>query len=498
MRRKALFYTVALCLLPGISAAAQVNEDEVLREVIKNNRDIGQAVADVRIAKATVEQTYAMFDLKLDGTISYTEMLNDVSASASSPEEAKVFSYGLSLSEKLMTAGILSLDFSKSQTDNTYAAQTGTGYPSGINPMHQPSISLMYTQPLMKGFLGRPDLAAIKIGELSIVLAEKKLIHRVLQQVDSLQNVFINIALSQEVLKIQQSSLASNERYYQQARRMKKIGLREEKDLLQTKAAMLSAKAQIVPAQNNILSAQDTFFSLAGQDAPEKVSWLVFDVHAQTEELKALDTQSLLLEEAEQMLITQQPAVHMAKVSVEMAEISRKISENSSWPELNVFGKYGMTGTEEDAGASFSELLRNDYNDVLVGMNFTLYLPNRDNSGELENRISELSKAKDSYEALRLSTRMQIRVAHRSLLAAREDLQLKQEIRQAYAGNLTIHNRYFNQGRISARELLLAESDLHRAKLGEVQSFYELARAINDWKRIKGDYHSLGQEFIKE
>lgn len=476
-----------------ILVLAQEHGMSVIEKSLGKNNDILKAVSDVEIAEATVEKTYSMFDLKLDGGVMYSKIIADGGASPLLPsaDETSVWGYNLSLSRKMETAGILSLDFESSATDLIVP-----GY--NIDPIHAPELALVYQQPLMKGFLGRPDLVGIEIGDLSIALAKENLVYTIEGQVDQLSSALINIAMSRALLETQQRSLDSNERYYTQAVRMKKIGLREEKDLMQTKAAMLNAKSQITPAKNNIQAALDAFESMAGIPVDESDVKAFMDSKLQMVAYEKLNIKSVLTKEDEDALVNQQPAVKIAALSIEMAKLSKTISENSAWPELSAFAKYGITGSEDSEGASYTEMVSNDYPSYSFGLNFTLYLPNRSSSGDVKSKISELKKSEESYNALLKMTRMQIRSAHRALLAAKEDLQLKREIRTAYKRSMDIHTRHFSQGRISARELLLAESDLYRATLSEVQAFYQFEREINNWKKISGHYHHYSQVFIKE
>ncbi len=488
-------------LLLNVGLAAAAGLPEVIQQALNNNTHIKKAVADFKIAKAIVEKTYAMFDLKLDGGMNYSESLSEAT-SALAPEGTQVLAYNLSLSEMLPTAGFLSLDFSSARTGLTYADTGGAGSPgldlrmftSSVNPTYQPELSLSYTQPLLKDFLGRPDQVALKIGAISIDLSKTSVLNTVQDQVDKLVAAYYFIAMTTKILVVQRVALTESEQYYAQTLRMQRIGLRENKDVLQTKAAMLSARAEITPAENNVKTAKDNFLSLAGFTAAQ---WEGLQLTT-AEEPKDIEVAAELTPERETRLVDQQPAVKISKLSLEMARLSKTIADNAAWPSLNLFGKYGIVGSDGTAGGGFSEMFSNEYNNFALGVNFTMYLPNRSSTGEITTKNNELEKAQESYVELRKIIRLQIRMAQRTLVAAKQDYQLKVEARELYEKTLTIQNRHFSQGRITTRELLMAQSDFHRAQFSEISSYFEFIKALNTWRKLTGKYNNYSQAFIKE
>jgi outer membrane protein len=458
-------------------------------EALKNNTGIKNAQADLEIAKAQVEQTYGMFDVRLNGGVTYSESLSDSSANPLFPsaDETTVLGYNLSLSRKMETAGILSLDFESASTNLVVPNYT-------IDPIHSPGLSLSYQQPLMKGFLGRPDRVALKIAAISIDLAEVAVLDSVIGQVEQLIDAYYFIDIAKKILVVQKISLSESEAYYAQTLRMKRIGLRENKDVLQTKASKLSAQSEIAPAENNVQTAIDGFLNLA-KITPEQ--WERMQLTEPAKPLESTDVPAIT-EEQVLALVDQQPTIKMSVLRLDMMRMNKSIVDNDAWPELNIFGKYGMTGSEDSLGSGFSEMFSNEFINYAVGLNFTVYLPNRSSSGEISKKTNELEKAQESYEDLRQVFRLQIRRAHRSLVAAKEDYQFKVEARELYEKTLSIQNRHFSQGRISTRELLMAQGDFHRAQFSEISSYFEFIKALNVWRKLNGEYNTYSQAFIKE
>ncbi len=494
---------LSLCFCPVLSQADAITFEAALNHALKSNSSIKQAVSDLNKSQALVEKTYGMFDLQLDGNLTYSES-RTAAVSVLSPEETEVLSYKLSLSEKIFTGGRLSLDYNSSRTNLLYpeiGADPGlpgmdlSMFTAGVNPAYQPAWSLGFSQPLLKDLLGRPDQVAIQIGEHTIRLSREQLKNTVLEQVAGLKNAYFSVTLAETVLDIQKENLKDSEAFYRQTLKLKQIGMREEKDVLQTKASLLNARAEITPAKNQVKAAQENFFQLAGFPAAQ---WETLSLIIE-KNIPEIEFPRELSPELETSLIKVQPAVISSQLGLEIAKLSKRIADNAAWPALNLFGNYGLSGLDESFSTSHETLFSNKYPAFAVGLNFTMFLPGRSSSGDITIKSEDLAKSGEQLAFLEKTTRIRIRRAHRSLLSAQHNYELKQSARKLLEQYLKIQNQYFSQGRISTRELLMAQGDHHGAQFKENQAFFEYAKAVTAWKKITSQYDqyysSLAEEF---
>lgn len=493
---------LSLGFCPVFSQADSITFKAALSHALTNNSSIKQAVSDLNKSQALVEKTYGMFDLQLDGNLTYSES-RTAPASALAPEETEVLSYKFSLSEKIFTGGRLTLDYNSSRTNLLYpeiGADPGlpgmdlSMFTSGVNPAYQPAWSLGFSQPLLKDLLGRPDQVAIQIGEHTIRLSREQLKNTVLEQVAGLKNAYFSVTLAETVLDIQKENLKDAEAFYRQTLKLKQIGMREKKDVLQTKASLLNARAEITPAKNQVKAAQENFFQLAGFPAAQ---WETLSLIIE-KNIPEIVFPRELSPELETSLIKVQPAVIISQLGLEIAKLSKRIADNAAWPALNLFGNYGLSGLDESFSSGHDKLFSNDYPAFAVGLNFTLYLPDRNSSGDIAIKGEELAKAEEQLAFLEKTTRVRIRHAHRSLLSARQNYELKKSSRELLEQYLEIQNKHFSQGRISTRELLMAHGDYHGAQFKENQAFFEYHKAVNTWNNLTGQYDQYYTSLVKE
>ncbi len=501
-RIKQVLFAAAILVFPLLIFAGggkKAGFKEAVHKSLDSSEEIIKAVSAVREAEATVEKTYGQFDLFFKGGASYLE--SDTEAdSPFSPEETDVFSYNASLSNKLFTGGTLSLQLEYSKTILGYPdAELGFPMDTSLftpeyNPAFEPSFSFVYVQPLLKDFWGRPDQKAVKAGEYSVKMAKAGLKSSVLDIISKLKESYFLIYMSEKMVKIQKNFYEDARKFYNRSVELEKIGLREEKDVYQTKASMLNSKAEIAPAENRLKTAKENFFKMAGYPAEK---WDEIEISV-TGDIEKPYIPGDLTENLEATLIDVQPAVVMAKLGVDMARIGREISENLSLPSLNVTGSYGLEGTGAGVEEGYEKMSSNDYNNFMIGLDLSYAFPNRAASGEMKEKKEKLLQAKEKYEAARKGMKIAVRSSYRQLLTAKGDYELKKEAKNLQKKRLEIEEKNFNQGRISTQQLLMAQTDYHTARIKEISAFYAYAKAVNSWNRVTGRYDKYYNEYINK
>ncbi|HDQ26157.1 MAG TPA: TolC family protein [bacterium] len=503
---KLRIFSVLLLILFACSLNAQEQQalgfEEALKHALEKNPAVTGAASDVRSAEAVVEKTYAMFDLMMKAGVNYAES-KPVVTSILSPEEAKVLAYNAGLSNKLFTGGFLSVDFTTSKTTLFYPVIDSGVFPISIdpalfttahNPSYTPKLSLSYMQPILKDFWGRPDQKAIKAGALMVNMSKEGMRSAVINTVASLKEAYYFVYMAGLMVKIQKDFYDDAEKFYNETVSLKKIGLREERDVLQTKASVLDSKAEIAPAENNYRFAAENFLNAAGYRPDE---WEKFKIETSGEPESAVIPEKMTTA-LENTLVEMQPAVMMAKTGYEMAVTGREIAENSSLPSLNLVGSYGIEGAEGALSESFQMLREGNNREFMVGAMFSYSFPNRGSSGEVKEKREGAKKALEQYEAAKSMTRIQVRSSYRAVVSAKDNYEMKKEAARLQQKRLKIESSNFSQGRISTRELLMAQMDYHTSRIKETAAFYDYIKAVSAWNKINGKYDSYYNELAKQ
>lgn len=477
------------------TAINEIDFNFALKKSFDGSAAIKQALADYYKSKAIAEKTYGMYDLILSGNVTYTEN-KSYPTSLLSPEDTKVLVYKASLANKLFTGGFLSLDFSSTRTDIIYPDISipwfsPSMFISTINPSYKPTLSLIYTQPLLKDFWERPDDKALKIGDLSIKMSKEGLKKAIIDNVTNLKEMYLFYYMSQKLQQVQNDFFIDAEKLYKETLQLKSIGMREDTDILQARASMLSAKAELEPAYNQVKFARESFLNAAGfkQDDWDKIDIKV-------EELKEDAYIPELTEELENLLVDVSPQVVIMKYSLDMAKTSKEIADNFALPSLNLIASYGIEGFGANLQDSFEILKDNKYRNFMIGANFSWSFPNRAGSGEIKSKEEEYKKALEQYVFLRNQTKIMIRNSYRTLLSAKNRYEMAKEARQLTEKRMQLQKKNFSQGRISLRELIMTQADFNQARIKEVTSYVDYIKEVSQWNKISGKYDSYYNEYM--
>ncbi|MFP4466314.1 MAG: TolC family protein [Candidatus Goldiibacteriota bacterium] len=484
---------VFMILSASTGAAEDINFSDALKNAFEKNAEIKKAYADLKISKGTVEKTYSMFDLMFDGGVTYTEMKNNP-ANLLTPAEMNILAYNASLSNKIFTGGFLSLDLESTRQNMIY---------SGLDPMfssflgpdttYEPSLSLSLMQPLLKGFWGRPDIKAIQIGEYTIKIAEQSLKQTVLAQVVSLRDAYFSVYMAEEMVKVQKKMLSDSRKFYNETLRLKKMGLRETKDVYQTEATLLTSEAKIKEAENQAKFAREMFLNLAGF-AKEK--WNEINIIID-KEIKKAHVPEEMTEELEDTLADSQPELAILNYRREINEMTDEMAFADMLPELNIIGSYGLTSIGTDLGGALEDMASNEYNNFTIGINLKYSFPNRANTGAKKEAEAKFEKAAEDYKFVRNMTKINIRDAYRKAAAAKNNYEKKKKAAALQSKRLKIEEKDFSQGSSSTRELLMAQTDASTAKMSEITAYMEYIEAVNNWNKITGVYNGYYDKYIK-
>jgi len=477
------------------AAKNEIDFGIALKKSVDNSSVIKQALADYYKSKAMAEKISSMYDLIFSGNVTYTEN-KTYPNSLLSPEDTKVLVYKASLANKLFTGGFLSLDFSSTRTDIIFPEISipsfdPSMFTATINPSYKPAISLVYTQPLLKDFWGRPDEKTLMISDLSVKMSKEALKNAILDNVTSLKEMYLLYYMSQKLQQVQNDFYIDAEKLYKETLQLKSIGMREDTDILQAKASMLSAKAELEPADNQVKFARENFLNAAGFKQEE---WDKTDI--KIEELKEDAYIPELTEELENLLVDISPQVVIVKCSLDMAKTSKEIADTSALPSLNLTGSYGIEGFGANLQDSFDILTDNKYRNFMIGVNFSWAIPNRAGSGETKSKEEEYKKALEQYEFLKNQTKIMIRNSYRTLLSARNRYEMAKEARQLTEKRMQLQKKNFSKGVISLRELIMTQADFNQTRIKEVTSYVDYIKAVSQWNKINGKYDNYFNEYI--
>jgi outer membrane protein len=249
----------------------------------------------------------------------------------------------------------LQYDFSGRVTD-TYGSTASqiTNAPFFVNrPFENSSgqIGVTLTQPLMKNFWIDGTRLNIKVAKNRLKYSEQGLRQQLITSVTAVVNAYYELIYAQQNVQVQQEALKLAQTQLDQDRQRQQIGTLAILSVQQDESQVATAKANLISAQSTLDTDQNILKHLLTDDFSR---WHSTDIQP-TETLTA-PMQSFDLQDSWNRGLTERPDLLQAKLNVEAQGIQLKYNKNQLFPELDLVGSYGFSGSGSLPNGEFSDV----------------------------------------------------------------------------------------------------------------------------------------------
>jgi outer membrane protein TolC len=278
------------------------------------------------------------------------------------------------------------------------------------------------------------------------------------------------------------------------------VGSQAPIDIVQTEAGVAQRELDIITANQAVGDSEDRLkrllnFATAGR-------WN--DRIIPTDEVR-VQTMPVDVDAGVQQALQVRPEVRTAIFLASNARINYDFAHNQLLPQLDLNAQYGYAGL----GGPFHVLDANnnptgvvipgDYNDALtqignrdfhnwtVGVTFSYPILNRTAKGAAGVARWTLQGALASLEQVRQNVTVEVRNAARAIETARESIAASAKARELQERNVDAAKKKYDNGLITAFEVLSVQNDLATARSAELQALTQYRDAMVAYHRAIGD-----------
>ncbi len=479
--------------------------EEVIAAALENNQDIRIIRYDHSQQDARVDAARGFFDptFGTNLTSSQTERLgspvpNPDLNSFSSINWSK--NLDASVSQNLPWGGAVSLDYTMQKSHaNPYFGfnfTTGTVNSVVLNPAYTTSLTLNYTQPLLRGFGTAAGSLGLKLARLNrqgtLALDKETLAARLIE----IERAYWALLATQESYRVARQDRDLSMQFLDETLARIKAGVLAEIEQVTADAGVADKEEAIITAENNWRNAADTLRRLVSPGDPQRFAGTLA-ILPQNE----LAPPAVRLEDSLAAARAHRPQRGSLLAQLEAARLSSAAARNNRRPQLNLVTSYGLGGAAGpgdyrsrfdpdpsapvyDVGSGFGGANRQIRGQRLenysVGLNFSISLFNRTPRAEYTDARINAVKAEIALESYDSGVELEVRTAARNyesgykrVLAARANVRLQEK--KAEAEKV----RYQN-GLSTGYQVLQFQNDLSRARNAEVAAMtdYLLARSV--------------------
>lgn len=356
------------------------------------------------------------------------------------------------------------LNFNASDTDGRRYTTNGLGV---VVPVPYSSsggsVILSVTQPLLKDFWINPTRLSIQIRKNELKQSELGLRNTLMGLVTQVEQAYYALKAGYERVKVQESALQLAERLLAENKKRVEVGALAPLDEKQSEAQVAVSQADLLAAKRDLAQLENALIALMTDDF---ASWAQVDLEP-SETLKA-ERQFFNVQDSWSKGLTQRPDYLAQQVAFENAGISVKINRNGLYPQVDLRGGGGYSGSRDEFSGVLGDIERRDQPSWYVGGVLSYPLGNR-----TARYAHKASKA--NYEAARLSLKQMeqeimvaIDNAIKNAQASYERVDATRKAREYAEAALAAEQKKLESGKSTSFVVLQLQRDLTDARSAEI------------------------------
>lgn len=349
IRKVSLFLTLTVISVSSFSL--ELTRQKAVDIFIENSPLSANIFNDIKIKNTEIYPFMEPYAWELSSSIGYEKSEAESFTSQNiALRDQSSFSFGLS--KYFYTGTTASVHYSKEAIRN----DLGGFYSSSLAPiLNQDQVYLEVRQNIFNNFLGRQE-------RLNLNAFRERLTASTLEKFEELELGILQVLTIREDLIATKAELDSAKRIYEQfeglaavVRKKEQIGASLPGDTARAKASLEDLKQVILEKQNTVYSLESQIRVLLGLDAEASI-----ETTADIEKLKKPSFPEVTVSELRPVVIQN----HL----LEGSRLTKKVADDETRPDLDLVGRYGFTGVEEDNGESFSEMLSGKKPTAYIGV----------------------------------------------------------------------------------------------------------------------------------
>ena len=412
-------------------AALELTLDEAIRLALQNNRDL----LDARLARTLQEFALDVAEDRYRPTAAFSPVVRAARERDTTAE--LVAETGL----RVETGGQFSLRFSEPVAG-----------PDGADG----SVSLSFSQPLLRGFGVDIDTAPLRIARLGDRIGVLAFRETIASVVVSTINAWRSLVRARRQLEIGEASLARARQQLETNRTLIEAGQMAAREILQSEADVADRELALVQTRNSVTTANFGLIGILDIDSATVVRPL---------EVPGAPRPVLSLDEAIETALGHSPSHARALLSREIAEIDLEVAEDDQRWDLSLDADVSRS---TDAGQT----------DYAAGLRLTIPLWDRGPELGLRSAQAEVTQAERGLVELRQSMDIRVRQAVHDVEVGLRQIELARQALRLAEEKLAIERAKLQQGLSSIFQLARFEDDLVRAQNAEVDALVDYENAL--------------------
>lgn len=212
-------------------------------------------------------------------------------------------------------------------------------------------MGIQVSQPLLQNMWIDGPRMNITLAKKDLKRSELSLEYTVMTKVAEVINAYYMLIASQEHVRVQETSLQWAEQFLSETKKKVEVGVLAPLDEKQAEAQLEGTRADLLSARGNLTTAQNRLKALLTDDYAD---WQSTEPQP-TEKLSA-PVRVFNRGESWQKGMTMRPDLKQFRIDLEKQNIRLRYNYNQLFPQLNLEGSYGMSGSAREFSGALGGL----------------------------------------------------------------------------------------------------------------------------------------------
>ena len=476
----------------------RLTADEAVRLAAENNLGIQIARFDPQIENLNIRQARAGWTPTLNSSMqqnSNTSPPNSFLSGAQGSLNTDQFSMTTDIQQLLPWGGTYAVGFDS-------ARSTSNNFFSNFNPQLRSSLSLNYTQPLLRGFKIDNVRQQIQLSQKNREIADVSVRQTLTTTSWTVRNAYWDLAYQIASLQVARQSLALAEESLRNTKARVEIGTTPPIDIVEAEAEVATRREAVILAEAQIGTAEDTLRALIYN--PSMADF--WTIRIEPTDLPPFEATTVDIDDAIRNALDRRTDLEQTKKSMEANDVSIRFLRNQSLPDVSARFDYGLSAIggvqfvrapgiglapgevigeqSRGLGSVMSDLLTNDFPAWTASLNFSYPIGTSQQQANLARVRLQQTRSEAQLRNQELQVVTQVRQAARQVNTNQQRVQTTRASREFAERRLDAEQRKFAAGTSTNFLVFQAQRDLAVARNNEL-------RAILDYNLSKVDLETV-------
>ncbi len=510
---------VRVGVTPGKSTPLSLR-DAILM-ALQKNPDIELQRIAVRQAGFDVTRSRGAYDLNISEQFTYNAVRNPAvspfaGADSSGAVETRTAQSALTITQPFTNGSRLAFDFTtaRQDTSNTFA---------GLNPSYTSSFAFTFTQPLFRNNRIDDARRQVLLNKKKLSLTDSQFRQRVIDIIAQVQAAYWDLAFARRDVEIKEEAVNLAQTQLDRNRRFVEAGTLPPVEIVSVEAQLEQRKEELLTSLEGLTRAENALKTLILEN---RSATLWDEAIAPTDQVN-LEPVNIALGDAVQTALKNRPEMEQFAIQKESNEVDVKYFRNQLLPQLDFIGSYGMQGLSGSAiqtttnpfssesntailsrlnqlsanaglgpvvippqtnpaapiflggyGTNITNLFRENFYTVKVGVQFSFSLQNRVAKSNLGRAIAQDRVIDTQRTKTETQIESEVRNALQSVQTTLKRVQASRASRIAAEAQFESETRHYQVGESTNFLVLDRQNALSAAKGREIRALTDYNKAV--------------------